>query len=133
MNRARRRQTGLTLVEVLLAMAIMAMVLAALKQLQDSGSRAALNASLVAEASVLCQSEMDSWLAGSKPSTSRDNIQPITGTDQWSRRITLQPIPTQSAGSGLSLLTVEVFRGRQRQPQFTLSRWVEPHSHGSQP
>ena len=133
MNRARLSQTGLTLVEVLLAMAIMAIVLAALTQLQDNGSRAALNASLVAEASVLCQSEMDGWLAGNKPSTSLDNVQPILGTDQWSRRITLEPLPAQTAGAGLSLLTVEIYRGRQRQPQFTLSRWVDAQGQGGQP
>ena len=132
MKRARSCQFGLTLVEVLLATAIMAMVLAALAQLQDNGARASLNASLVAEASVLCQSELDGWLAGNQTSTSLDSIQPIAGSGQWSRRISLQPIPNQPAGANLSLLTVEVFHGRQPQPQFKLSCWVEPRGQGGQ-
>jgi prepilin-type N-terminal cleavage/methylation domain-containing protein len=118
----RGRQLGLTLVEVLLAMAISAMVLAALTQLQDAGAKAAIQAALTAEASLLCQSEMDGWLAGAQNSVGRDSIEPIEGQATWSRRIRLQPAPVSA--SELQLLTVEVFRSGQSQPAFQLSRWI---------
>ncbi len=123
MNRASGCRFGLTLIEVLLSMAIMAMALAALAQLQNGGARAALNATLVAEASVLCQSEMDAWLANGSSRAVLDNQAPIAGAEGWFKRLTLQPIP-ELGGSGLSLLTVEVYRSRQSQPLFKLSRWV---------
>lgn len=143
----RSLRSGLTLIEVLLTMAIAAMVLAALSQLQDSGVRAATSASLTAEASILCQSEMDAWLSSGQPASELGSIAPVTGMEGWTRRISLQPVPNLadsrtsrpqlSVGSGrkaqppepaaasrLSLLTVEVYRGRQREPVFTLSRWI---------
>lgn len=117
------KRTGLTLVEVLLSMAIVAMVFAALTQLQDSGSRAALRATLTAEASILCQSELDAWLAGSRSSVRLDISEPIETAPEWSRVFQLQKLPA-SVGQGLSLLTVRVQRGRQAQSQFAISRWI---------
>lgn len=130
----RSRRSGLTLIEVLLATAITAMVLAALTQLQHNGARAATGAALTAEASVLCQSELDAWLAGNRTTASLDTIESLPNADRWSRRFTLQPVSQkQPAGSGLSLLTVEVYRGRQRQPEFALSRWVATARPGGKP
>lgn len=133
MRQRRPRQTGLTLVEVLLAMAIMAMVMAALAQMQNSGARAALKASLTAEASVLCQSEMDAWIADGPTKPALDSVEPIAGSNPWTRRFTLQPLPSQVESPALSLLTVEVYRGQQRIPAFTLSRWVVGSGPGGSP
>ncbi len=119
----RLQSTGLTLVEVLVAMAIVAMVFAALTQLQDGGSRAALRASLTAEASVLCQSELDAWLAGNRRSSPTGTAERIPSAPEWSRRFDLQKLPG-SLNSELWLLTVEVYRARHSQPQYSLSRWV---------
>ncbi len=131
------RRSGLTLIEVLLTMAIAAMVLAVLTQLQDSGVRAATSATLAAEASVLCQSEMDAWLAGGQPTHSLDKLEVVAGTEKWARRISLQSLPNsvtsspevasasvESRPSALAVLTVEIFRARKQTPEFTLSRWI---------
>ncbi len=84
MRTPRARRTGLTLVEVLLTMAIVAMVLAALTQLQDSGARAAVRAALTAEASTLCQSEIDKWLTIARSDARLDVIEPIDTAPGWS-------------------------------------------------
>lgn len=138
--------SGLTLIEVLLTMAITAMALAALSQLQHNGARAATGAALVAEASVLCQSELDAWLAGNRTSSALDTLESLPTSDGWTRRYTLQPVTQArtfggesghdtdgSNNSGLSLLTVEIYRGRQSQPEATLSRWIATHNRGGKP
>lgn len=130
MNRSGRE--GLTLIEVLLTMAITAMVLAALSQLQYSGTLAATDASLTAEASVLCQSELDAWLAGNRTNIALDSVVPIPEAENWLRRFTLQPVASTDAdASGMSLLTVEVYRRRQLlRPEFSLSRWLATNRSG---
>ena len=132
MKRARSRSSGLTLVEVLLAMAIMAMVTAALTQLQDSGARAALRATLTAEASLICQCELDAWLAGNRSSSAQDAWESVPSSPGWSRRFVLQS-PPAGTGQELMLLTVEVLRSGARQPQFSLSRWVASRNQGGKP
>lgn len=63
----RRRQRGLTLFELLLALAIFLTALAALSQLIASGTRAAAQSRLQTEAIFRCESKLGELVAGAIP------------------------------------------------------------------
>lgn len=63
----RLRRAGLTLYEVLLALAIFLGALAALSQLLTTGSRAAVQANLQTQAVILCESKLAEVVAGVEP------------------------------------------------------------------
>jgi prepilin-type N-terminal cleavage/methylation domain-containing protein len=133
------RRDGLTLVEVLLATALLAMALTALAQLQYSGVRAVTSAQLEAEAMLLCQSELDAVLVGvhlSPASSTANNsllmTEPLASDPTWSRRISLEPTRTP----GLMSLTVEILRTKSadRRPWAALTRWfAEQPEAGAKP
>jgi type II secretory pathway pseudopilin PulG len=104
-SRQRKKRGGLSLLEVVLALGILLMSLAALSQLVSSGSRAASDSQLRTEAIIRCQSKLAEAIAGSLP------LQAVTGARfeddarwRWSLRIQQASVP------GLLELEVTVVR-----------------------
>ena len=96
---------GFTLLEVLLATAILAGALTALSQLSTNGVNAALRIELETQAAVICQSKLDELLATSEP-IEIGRATPFSAAPDWSWRVELTDGPSPS----LALLTVCVER-----------------------
>ncbi len=93
-NRAqtRRRRSGLTLFELLLALAIFVTSLAALAQLINAGSRAAIEGQLQTEAIVRCESKLAEVLAGVEFIENTSDTAFADDTD-WTWSLAVQPSP----------------------------------------
>lgn len=116
---------GFTLLEVLLATAILAGALTALSQLSTNGVNAALRTDLETQAAVMCQSKLDELLAMSEP-IATGRATPFMAAPDWSWRVEVSDGPSQS----LALLTVSVDRsGRwNTRATFRLQRLVTRRS-----
>ncbi len=107
MHRSQGQRDGLTLIEVLIAMAMLVMALSALAHLQSNGARAALRTQIESQAMVLCQSELDAWLANPTASAANsETLLPIEHMPGWSKRVQV----TEHADELLEVVTVEVYR-----------------------
>ena len=102
-----RRRSGLSLLEVLVALAIFRMSLVGVSQLVDLGSGLARDVDWVGRSSTLAQSRMAEAMAGSLPLTS----QPITSCDEdpdWNWSMDAE------AGAAPGLFQVRIVVSRQR-------------------
>ncbi|HCP13842.1 MAG TPA: hypothetical protein DIT89_16025 [Planctomycetaceae bacterium] len=99
---------GLSLLEVVLGTALLAMALAVLAQQSAVGVKAAVRCQLISEATVLCQTQLDRILAGGLERQSL-RASPIEGREGWmwtaEERATAIP--------DLQRLTVEVYKSSQ--------------------
>ena len=99
---------GLSLLEVILGTALLAMALAVLAQQSAVGVKAAVRCQLISEATVLCQTQLDRILAGGLERQSL-RASPIEGREGWmwtaEERATAIP--------DLQRLTVEVYKSSQ--------------------
>jgi len=96
-ERSRRRssRSGITLYEVVLALLILLISLAALGHLISTGSRAAANTQLMSQASLLSESKLSEVIAGVEP------MQPVSGASLseagedwvWSLQVSPGPHP----------------------------------------
>jgi len=116
------QRTGFTLVEILVALAILVMVLAAVSQIVATGTQASTNAALTSQAILRCESVMAEILAGvHEKQTSRDN-RFSDGSENWywSLQVTDTPVT--------DLLMLEVTAYHQQNnlinSEWTLSRWI---------
>ena len=100
-RRPSRCRRGLTLFELLLALAIFLMSLAALAHLINAGSRAAIQGRLQTQAILRCESKLAEVLAGIEPMESTAD-EPFPDDADW--RWTLQVEP----GPGPSLLELKL-------------------------
>ena len=123
--RSRRSRRGLTLLEMLLAAAILAMSLAVLARQNGVGVRAALRSQLETDAAVLCQSQLNRLLMQNVPV---DTIpeRPLADAGSESHRWMWSVRVEQSSMPELQLITVTVFaEGIHREiSTVTLSRLV---------
>jgi len=106
--RSSRPRKGLTLFELLLALAIFMTSLAALAQLLASGSRAAAQAKLQTEAILRCESKLGEMVAGITPIETVAN-QVFVDDSQWSWRATVSDGPWPN----LQMVELEVLRTGQ--------------------
>ncbi len=101
-------RAGLSLLEVVLGTALLAMALAVLAQQSAVGVKAAVRCQLISEATVLCQTQLDRILAGGLERRTLRAI-PIEGYEGWmwtaEERATAIP--------DLQRLTVEVYKSSQ--------------------
>jgi prepilin-type N-terminal cleavage/methylation domain-containing protein len=121
---------GLSLLEVMIALALLVGSAAVLSQLMDLGQRQALRAADITEAQTLCQNLLNELLAGTISWESTES-QPIDPFSPWDYTIQIEPI-----GDGqLSSVTVIVTQHQEERfdesdpkapapPQYRLSRWV---------
>ncbi len=114
---------GLTLLEMVLALAILLVALAALGSWFATGTRAARQATLQAKAVRLCQSKLDEVLAGIEPLEAVDQA-PLDDTDpSWVWSLELQATDFDE----LALVTVTVAHlNQQNRPEvsFSLRRYL---------
>ena len=120
-----RKSTGLSLIEVVLAMAILAGAMVALSQLIGLGLRSAAEARDLARAQILAESVMGEITIGTIPATS-NNQMAIDSEPGWLVSIT--------AGTTLQDGVIQVIVVTERQTdrtnaaRFELSRWMRDPS-----
>jgi len=125
---ARRRRAptsqrnGLTLFELLLALAIFLASLAALAQLLASGSRAAAQAKLQTEAILRCESKLGEFVSGIEP-LARSSSGSFADDSRWSWQLTA----TAGPWPNLQLVELQVSHNGQSSlssSSYTLQRYV---------
>lgn len=101
-------RAGLSLLEVVLGTAMLAMALAVLAQQSATGVKAALRCQLLSDAAIHCQTQMDRMLSGLLPLQAVQN-QPIENAVgwRWSSDIRSSSVPE------LLELRIEVFQETQ--------------------
>lgn len=102
------KRRGLTLLEMLLAAAILAMSLAVLARQNGVGVRAALRSQLETESAVLCQSQLNRLLSEKTPTDSIAE-RPLTEAGSKSHRWMWSAQVEPSSVPELRLVTVTVF------------------------
>lgn len=128
------RRSGLTLLEVLLAVAIFALSFAALSQLITTGVRASVQSRLQTQAILRCESKLAELLAGIEPLTSVSDA-PFEDDANWvwSADVFAAPVPdllevivTVSHLGESNLASVSFSLQRYvRDPQVVYDAWVE--------
>jgi general secretion pathway protein I len=120
-QRANRPRRGLTLFEVLLALAIFVGAFAAIGQLINSGVRGALQSRMRLQAAQLCQAKMGEVVCGALPLQSAQAVFPEDAAWSWSMVVSPAPVP------GLMLVQVTVQRvskNQQATVKFDITRYV---------
>ena len=114
---------GLTLLEVMLAIAIFGMALVAIGELIRIGSVSAAAARDLTEAQRLCNNVMAEVGAGITPPDSTSDT-PIEGSEDWLYTIDSQPLEEQEGMLWVSV-TVQQDPAQNAKPaKFTLVRWM---------
>jgi general secretion pathway protein I len=114
---------GITLYEVVIALAIFAGAIAALSQALSTATRAALQSRMQSQAVLLCQTKLAEVVAGAVPSTSSGDT-PFTesGLEGWTWSVSVTP----AAHSGINdvSVTVNSHMVQDFDTTFTMSRLV---------
>ncbi len=92
-DRVRTKRQGMTLLEVVLALAILAMALGLLGQLVQTGARAAAAARDETRAQLACESVLAGVVAGAIAAQSVDGA-PYEADPEWSYSLDVQPANT---------------------------------------
>jgi type II secretion system protein I len=112
----------MSLLEVILAIAILAMALAVLAELVRIGSRASSSARDLTQAQLLCDSIMTEVVVGAIPPD------PVSGVEvppdaEWLYSIKLEPTDDEELVA-LRVTVVQNQEARKRPTQFSLVRWI---------
>ncbi len=123
---ARRRKTptprGFSLLEVMLALAILGISIAAMGELVRLGTRAAAETRDLTKAQILCEGMMSELAAGVTPPESVDRV-PFELDPEWNYSIVVGAVDQE--GLLLVQVTVEQEVETGQQPlSFTLTRWM---------
>jgi Tfp pilus assembly protein PilV len=121
-SRTVRPRTGLSLLEVILATAILGLGLAAIGELVRLGSRQAEESRDLAIAQLLCESKLEEIAAGA---ASRESVSssPCETNPDWQYSVTVTSLGL--AGLSEVRVTVEQNIAEHAQPlSFTLVRWM---------
>ena len=124
----RRRNAGFSLIEVLLALAILLACLIVLAQLAAVGRQHAEDAEQLTAAQLFCRTKLNEIVAGVEPLASRGRS-PIEQLPGWSYEVTIQPLDRED------LVSVQVTVARENQnagrgsggttgKRFHLVRWM---------
>jgi prepilin-type N-terminal cleavage/methylation domain-containing protein len=124
----KRRRAGFSLLEVLLALAILGTSLAAISILVRLGSRSAVNAREVTTAQLLCEAKLAEITSGMLPADPGGPWQfDLPEHAGWVYYVDLQPLPQP----GLMSMNVTVMQDlgptntTQKPLSFTLVRWIQ--------
>lgn len=112
---------GLTLLEVILALAILAISMAAIGEIVRTGARSARRAKEMTRAQILCESKLSELVAGAEPYEPVVRAPLLTDPDWY---YTVELTPTLDEGVIELAVTVETNIERPRPLAFTLIRWV---------
>ena len=122
---AKTKHAGLSLVEVVLAMAILAGSMVTLSQLVTLGLRAAAEARDLSRAQILAETVMSEIAIGTIPATSVNRMA-IDSEPGWLVSITAGT--TLQDGVIQVIVVTELDSGRQNATRFELSRWMRDPS-----
>jgi prepilin-type N-terminal cleavage/methylation domain-containing protein len=136
MHRRTQARRGLTLLEVLVALAIFLFSFVVVCQMIQSGARGGLRSKRSTQAALLCEAKMEAIVAGAQPLQAVSQ-QPLDGAAAgWVYSVAVEPQAWSNAannqggtpgGAGLSLVHVTVAwaGARTTEPvEYTLSRFV---------
>jgi len=131
-ERLERPRRGITLLEVVLAVALLAGAVAVLGHLTALGHRAAVESSDLTRAQLLCQSLVDEIVAGSIPAESvNDQPFPTTIADpeqMWRYRIEIDPADIEATTpenvAVLRVTVTQAIAGSRKPLSFSLVRWL---------
>ena len=115
------RRTGLSLLEVILAIAILAMSMAAVGELVRLGTERAELARDLTKAQLLCESKLSEIVVGAHPADPVMQLPFLTDPD-WFYSVDLAATEDESL-MALSVL-VETHLERKYPIQFALTRWI---------
>jgi prepilin-type N-terminal cleavage/methylation domain-containing protein len=119
-------RSGFSLMEMLVAAAILLASVVLLSQLADVGTRHARQAESLANAQRICQNVLNEILAGAAPLEPLKDM-PLLDEPGWSYSVAFEPLalPLRSPRLGILRVTVtEQSAGPQLPVQFTLWRFV---------
>ncbi len=123
----RMRRSGLSLVEMLVAAAILLASVVLLSQLADVGTRHARQAESLANAQRICQNVLNEILSGAAPLEPLEDM-PLLDEPGWSYSVAFEPLPLPLENPQLGILRVTVTEQSSSGPhlpvQFTLWRFV---------
>jgi hypothetical protein len=137
-RRRARKRLGLSLLEVLTALAIFLLSVVVLSQMVDSAAQMGLRSKRLTKAAVLCEAKMDEVVAGVQPLQAA-GPQPLEGAEAgWACTVVVEPQSWsavtsggQQSGPGLNMVHVTVvWTGKPMggPVEYTLSRLVlDPH------
>lgn len=115
------RHQGLTLLEVILALAILSLSMVAIGELIRIGTHSARDAQDLTHAQILCESKLSEIVAGVAPYDPIARAQLPMDPDYY---YTVQLEPTEDEGVMVLAVTVETHIERPQPIAFTLVRWV---------
>ena len=117
----RRCQPGLTLLEVILALAILSLSMVAIGELIRIGTHSARDAQDLTHAQILCESKLSELVAGVVPYEPTTRAQFPMDPDWY---YTVQLEPTEEENVMVLVVTVETHIQRKNPISFSLVRWV---------
>jgi len=122
-HRHPRSRAGLSLVEVILAIAILGLSLVLIGELVRLGGRSSRTARELATAQMLCESKMAEIASGAATATTTTTPTLFDDFPDWTYTIESEPIDQQ--GLLKVRVTVQADQPQQLQPvTFTLTRWI---------
>jgi prepilin-type N-terminal cleavage/methylation domain-containing protein len=134
MNATREKRAGLTLLEVIVAMAIFLLSMGALWQLVAVGTERALDVKVQSRASMRCQSKLDEAMVGAQPLSSSGYANFTEDEGDTNLQWKIDATPSQSGATGLWDVTVSVKAdlpsGRVIESQLT-RMMMDPTTRGS--
>jgi len=128
----RPRRAGFSLLEVILATAILLGSAVVLAELAAVGREHATSAEDLATAQLICQSKLSEILAGAAPAAGVQD-QPLVEAPGWVYSVEIDPIEESGQPQGVASLRVTVRQvlddagtagGSRRRREFTLARWI---------
>ncbi len=120
--RSGRQRAGLSILEVMLALAILGLAVTAIGQLIHIGSMSSVAASHETTAQMICESKLAEITSGIQPTTPLANV-PFELDDDWNYSIQREEI--NDLGLVAIQVTVEQRADRYDRPvTFSLIRWV---------
>lgn len=122
MRRA-RRSSGFTLLEVLLALAILVGSLATIGALADQGLRSAHRAAAISKAQLYCESKLAEITAGIVAPSAVSGA-PLEVDPQWTYAIVVEPNAIDPALLSVRVKVTEVVAAPRVPVEFSLVRWI---------
>ncbi|HEV7281652.1 MAG TPA: type II secretion system minor pseudopilin GspI [Pirellulaceae bacterium] len=112
----------MTLIEVLLALAVLAIVMGAVAQLVNIGTRAAEAAEDTAMAQLVAESKMNELASGAAP-LSATGLADYEGREGWQYSVEVTPIPEPAGLVSVKVLVQQTVDG-ENGASYELYRWM---------
>ncbi|MCE9605978.1 MAG: prepilin-type N-terminal cleavage/methylation domain-containing protein [Planctomycetia bacterium] len=117
------RSSGFTLLEVLLALAILVGSLATIGVLAEQGLSSAHRAAAISKAQLHCESKLAEITAGIVAPTNV-TVVPLETDPEWSYSVTATPNATDPTLLSVRVTLIENIPATRRPVEFSLVRWI---------